>query len=66
MDFIEALENELGVNSIKELAPMPDGDVKDTFANTDAIESWLGFKPNTSIEYGVKKFVSWYKNYYKI
>ena len=66
MDFIKALENELGVNSIKEFAPMPNGDVKDTFANTDAIESWVGFKPNTSIEYGVKKFINWYKSYYKI
>lgn len=66
LDFINALEKEFGIESIKELAPMPQGDVKDTFANTDLIESWIGFKPNTSFYKGVKDFVKWYKWYYEI
>ena len=44
---------------------MQPGDVKATFANTDAIESWVGYKPKISINQGIKYFVNWYKNYYE-
>ena len=44
---------------------MQDGDVEATAANTDLLESWIGFKPSTPIEIGVKFFAKWYLNYYK-
>jgi len=44
--------------------PMQPGDVEDTSADTSRLEDWINFKPNTSIEKGVKEFVSWYKSFY--
>ena len=45
---------------------MQPGDVKSTSANTKLLEEWIRFKPNTTIEDGVNKFVNWYKIYYEI
>ena len=44
--------------------PMQPGDVENTSADTHLLEDWVNFKPNTSIEKGVKEFVSWYKSFY--
>ena len=44
---------------------MQDGDVEITEADTSSLESWIDFKPNTSIEFGVNKFVKWYLDFYK-
>ena len=63
--FIEILEDVLGVKAIKNLRPMQPGDVCSTAANTDLLESWIGFKPSTQIEIGVEKFAKWYLEYYK-
>ena len=65
MSYIEAIENELGIKAIKDFLPMQPGDVRQTVSNCDALEKWTGIKPNTKIEYGVKKFVEWYKYFYK-
>ena len=64
--YIETIEKYLGKKAIKELLPMQPGDVKSTSANTKLLEEWIGFKPNTTIEDGVNKFVNWYKMYYEI
>ena len=66
MDFINTLEKELGLKSIKNYDEMQLGDVKDTYADTKKIESWLSYKPKTGISKGIKEFVKWYKKYYKI
>lgn len=66
MDYIEAVETALGMESIKTLLPMQPGDVPSTAADTSALEAWIGFKPNTLVADGVKAFVSWYREYYKI
>jgi UDP-glucuronate 4-epimerase len=50
--------------AIKKLIDMQAGDVKVTSADTSELNQWVNFKPNTSIEEGVKRFVDWYKNYY--
>ena len=42
------------------------GDVKMTFANTESLENFIGCKPNTSTDLGVKKFIRWYRDYYTI
>ncbi len=65
MDFIGLLENAIGKTAQKEFLPMQAGDVKATFADTSALEAWVGFKPNTPLKVGVEKFVAWYKKFYK-
>jgi len=64
MHFIETIENALGKKAIKNMMNMQAGDVKVTSADTSELNQWVNFKPNTSIEEGVKRFVDWYKNYY--
>jgi len=64
MHFIETIENALGKKAIKQMIDMQAGDVKVTSADTSELNKWVNFKPNTSIEEGVKRFVDWYKNYY--
>ena len=64
MHFIETIENALGKKAIKNMMGMQAGDVKVTSADTSELNQWVNFKPNTSIEEGVKQFVGWYKNYY--
>ena len=62
MNFIKALEDEI-IEAIKRYKGMEPGDVQNTFANTELIEKITGFKPITSIEYGVKEFIKWYTAY---
>lgn len=64
--YIEALENSIGLKAINNLLPMQPGDVEATAANTDLLKDWVNFKPNTPVSLGVDKFVTWYRDYYKI
>ncbi len=66
IEYIEAIESSLGIKAKKNLLPMQPGDVKATAADTSALEEWIGFKPNTSVQEGVSNFVDWYKNFYGI
>jgi len=66
MHFIETLEKEIGKEAIKEFLPMQPGDVYQTYADVDDLMRDFDFKPSTSIEEGLKKFVEWYKMYYKV
>lgn len=61
--FIEILEENLGQKGIKEMKPMQPGDVHSTYAGTALLEKYAGYKPKTSIEDGLKRFVEWYKTY---
>jgi len=64
MDFIEAIENALGKKAEKNMLPIQPGDVPATYADvTDLIED-LGYKPATSIEEGIGKFVEWYLEFF--
>lgn len=64
LDFVETLEKHLGVEAEKEFLPMQPGDVKVTYADVDDLSQTTGFKPTTSIDEGLGKFVKWYKEYY--
>ncbi len=64
--FINALENALGVKAIKNYLPIQLGDVPSTVANTEELNAWVGFKPNTPVEQGVINFVKWYRSYFKM
>jgi UDP-glucuronate 4-epimerase len=66
MDFIEAIEEALGKKAQKNLLPMQPGDVPSTYADTTALEKDLGYKPYTDVKEGIKKFVGWYREFYKI
>ena len=65
MKFITTLENELDKKAIKEYLPLQPGDVPLTESDTKSLQEWIQYKPNTSIEDGISKFVSWYKKFYK-
>lgn len=65
MDFIGALEKALGKTAKKEFLPMQAGDVKATYADTNALENWVGFKPHTGLNSGIEKFIHWYVDYTK-
>jgi UDP-glucuronate 4-epimerase len=66
MEFIAAIENELGKEAKKNLLPLQDGDVTETFANVDHLMDAVGFKPKTTIREGVRNFIDWYTDYYGI
>ena len=65
LDFIEAIENNLGIRAKREFLPMQAGDVEKTWANVDALINDFNYKPNTPIEKGIELFIQWYKEYYK-
>jgi UDP-glucuronate 4-epimerase len=62
--LIETLERCLGRKAQKNLLPMQPGDVPTTYADVDALIEAVGFRPSTSIETGVQRFVDWYLDYY--
>lgn len=66
VDFIETLENHLGVKAQKELLPIQPGDVPETYADIEELMKDTGFKPNTSLDVGLKYFVEWYRDYYGV
>ena len=64
--FIEVLEKCLGKKARKNFLPLQPGDVPITYADVDDLVRDVGFKPSTPIEEGLKSFVAWYREYYKI
>lgn len=62
--FIEVLEDCLGTKAVKNLRPIQPGDVPETYANIDDLQKDVGFKPSTSIEVGIPRFVEWYRSFY--
>lgn len=65
MYLIEVLEEALGRKAQKNLLPIQPGDVPATYADVEDLVRDVGFKPDTSIEEGVKRFVAWYREYYR-
>ncbi|RIO10859.1 NAD-dependent epimerase [Mammaliicoccus sciuri] len=66
MEFVEAIENKLGKEAKKNYMDLQPGDVPETYANVDDLFRNIDFKPETTIQEGVKKFVDWYLEYYSI
>lgn len=66
MDYIHALETALGIEAKKNFMPMQPGDVPMTSADTRELDDWVGFKPNTRVIDGVKRFVDWYREFYSV
>ena len=65
MHYIEVLENCLGRKAEKNLLPLQEGDVPDTWADAEDLVRDVGYRPATPVEEGVKRFVAWYLEYYK-
>ena len=66
MDFIGCIEEALNRKAQKNMLPLQDGDVPATYADVDALQSWVGFAPATDIRTGIGRFVAWYRGYYKV
>jgi len=64
--FIEVLEDKLGIKAIKNLLPIQDGDVPESFADVEDLINEVGFKPDTPIETGIGNFIEWYLSYYSV
>lgn len=65
LDYIQAIEKAVGKKAKKELLPLQPGDVPDTYANVDDLVEQFGYKPVTTVEDGIQRFVDWYKDYFK-
>lgn len=66
MRYIEAVESSLDLKGKYNMMDIQPGDVPATHADTTALEKYIGFKPQTTVEEGVSRFISWYKEYYKL
>ena len=64
MNFISELENALEKKAVKEMYPMQDGDVQQTYAETIKLEKLLGYKPNINLKAGMWMYINWFKSYY--
>jgi UDP-glucuronate 4-epimerase len=65
-EYIEAIEDALGVKAIRELLPLQPGDVPDTYADVSELEQAVCYRPATTVREGVGRFVEWYREYYGV
>lgn len=66
LDFIKIIETTIGKEAVKNFMPMQDGDVVSTFADVSDLMEDFGYKPDTNLVSGIKKFVDWYRNFYLV
>ena len=66
LHVVGLLEKELGREAVKDMLPMQPGDVMETFADVGDLMRDTGFRPQTSIEDGIRGFVAWYRDHYKV
>lgn len=66
LDFIDAIENALQIKAVKQMLPMQPGEVLVTYASTESLAKDTGYKPSIPVSEGVKQFILWYKEFYKI
>lgn len=64
MDFIDAIEAEIGKKAIRNYMPMQQGDIPATWADASLLQSLTGYRPQTPFREGVARFVRWYRDYY--
>ncbi len=65
VDYVKVLERAIGKQAVIELAPMQPGDVESTYADISTLEAQFGFRPSTTLEVGIDRFVRWYRDYYR-
>ncbi|HYC86841.1 MAG TPA: NAD-dependent epimerase [Chryseosolibacter sp.] len=64
--FIEVIEQETGKKAVRNMLPLQEGDVVETYADIQDLINEVGYKPSTPIEKGVGEFVKWYRSYYQV
>jgi UDP-glucuronate 4-epimerase len=64
MEFIAVLQDTLGMKAEMNLLPLQPGDVLETYADVDELIRDVGFRPSTSIQQGLPRFVDWYRQYH--
>jgi len=64
LEYVEALEEELGVKAKRNLLPLQKGDVPDTYSDMSELQGTLGYTPDTTVKEGIAKFVEWYRGFY--
>jgi UDP-glucuronate 4-epimerase len=65
-DYVEAIEEALGKTAIREFLPLQPGDVPNTFADVTELQAATGYKPGTPVREGVRRFVDWYREFYRV
>ena len=66
LDYIAVIEKALGRKAKLEMLPPQPGDVPETSADVEALKTAVGFEPSTPVEEGVKSFVAWYRDFYRV
>ncbi|MFN3534515.1 MAG: NAD-dependent epimerase/dehydratase family protein, partial [Desulfatiglandales bacterium] len=66
MDFIRIIEEELGMEAEKEFLPLQPGDVVETKADISRSKDLLGFEPRVDLRTGIRRFLAWYRSYFKV
>jgi len=66
MDFIGAIESALGREALKDYLPLQSGDVPATSAAVEELAAWTGFRPGMPVQDGIKRFVAWYREYFRV
>jgi UDP-glucuronate 4-epimerase len=66
LDYIALIEKAVGRKAKLDLLPAQPGDVPETYADVEALKQAVGFAPSTPIEEGIKRFVAWYRDYYRV
>jgi UDP-glucuronate 4-epimerase len=66
MDFVHEIERQLGKKAELNLMPLQPGDVLTSYADVTELVNEYGYRPSTSIEVGVERFIRWYRDYYKV
>ena len=66
IEFIDAIEEEVGKKAIKEMLPLQPGDVLSTDADINDLINDTGYRPKFTVKQGVNRFVSWYRDYFQV
>ena len=65
-DFIAAIEGQVGKPAIRRWRDIQPGDVAVTCADVDVFAQWTGFRPGVAVDEGVRRFVAWFRDYYRV
>jgi UDP-glucuronate 4-epimerase len=66
LDFVDAIEAEIGIPALRNYQPLQKGEVLATWADSSLLERLTGYRPNTPVREGIAHFVRWYRDYYRI
>jgi UDP-glucuronate 4-epimerase len=64
LDFVDAIEDELGIKAVRHYMPMQPGDVSATWADASLVQRLTGHRPQTNFRDGIRQFVAWFRDYY--